>query len=123
MKIILTVLFLLLSVVGSIAAESANEIAVSIIRSDFAPAYNVKDNSHEEAVAAANVNSILSLNTFMTSNQVSEEIRICYALRIIREKLGIAQAIKSSTAILPDEKALLEKRRILAERLLELTKK
>jgi hypothetical protein len=102
------------------ATQTPNQLALEVIKQDFSPAYNPENSSKEELIKAAAINSRLALNHLMSSNQVSEEIRVCYAIRLINDKLGRLIMIKSSTATLPEEKEWIKKRDLLAERLLQI---
>lgn len=89
-------------------SETPKDAAIRIIKSDNPPAYNPKDLSEEELNHAEVINSRLRLNFLMSSDEVSEELRACYALRIIQEK---KQSLKksgiSSEAILKNDEGIL----------------
>ena len=61
----------------------------------------------------------------MMTEQVSEELRICYAIRLINEQLGILEQLMSGydRQPHPKEEEYLNDSSILGERLLELSKK
>jgi hypothetical protein len=58
----------------------------------------------------------------LNDGSVSEEIRISYAIRVIDDKLGLHQIVRSGVQRTPQEEALLKNRLLLGKRLLELDK-
>jgi hypothetical protein len=58
----------------------------------------------------------------LNDKSVSEEIRICYAIRVIDDQLGLHKILRSGVQQTPQEEALLKKRLLLGKRLLELDK-
>lgn len=110
-----TVLFLIaLAISSALFAESPAEVAVRTIREYSPLAYNPKDKSEAEVTRAAEFNSQLRLRFLLLSEGASDELRVCFALRLIHERLQLAEAIRSGTQPLPDEISLMRDRDILA---------
>jgi hypothetical protein len=104
-------------------ASTADELAREVIKEESAGAHNIRDDTQEELQRTAAANSRLRLKWLMLNdNSVSEEIRICYAIRVIDDKLGLHQILRSGVQRTPQEEALLKKRLLLGERLLEIDK-
>jgi len=111
------------TLVSAVCADTADNLARAIIQEEAAGAHNVSDDTHEELKRATAANSRLRLKWLML-NQVSvtEELRICYAIRVIDDKLGLHKILRSGINQTPEENELAEKRLILADRLIELDK-
>ena len=106
-----------------IRAESPNELAIKIIRSQSAFGYNPRNNSKDELAHAKAVNSAMTLNALMANDKnVSEELRICYAIKLLDNALGIRKAIRSGSKPLPEEERIMKQRLILGARLIEIDK-
>ena len=117
--------FLLMSIIFSpvIQAESPNELAIKIIRTQPAFGYNPRNNSKEELAYAKAVNSAMTLNAIMANDKnVSEQLRICYAIKLLDNELGVRKAIRSGSKPLPEENLIMKQRLILGARLIEIDK-
>jgi len=109
-------MFLLLSAAAP-AEESANQTAIVVIQKYFSPADDDKV-SHPQSDAR---NVRLRLNKLMASDRVSEEVRICYAISLIDDKIHLARLLKSSITPIPHEEELLKMRERMLIRLDEIT--
>ena len=59
-------------------------MAIKIIRNQSAFGYNPRNNSKEELAHAKAVNSAMTLNAIMANvKNVSEQLRICYAIKLL----------------------------------------
>jgi hypothetical protein len=107
----------------SSVAATADELAREIIKAESTIAHNARDSTPEELQRTAAANSRLRLQYLMLNDGgVSEEIRICYAIRVIDDKLGLHKIVRSGNQRTTEEEALLTKRLLLAKRLIELEK-
>jgi hypothetical protein len=98
-------------------------LAREIINEESAGAHNIREDTPEEQQRTAAANSRIRLKWLMLNDKsVSEEIRICYAIRVIDDQLGLHKILRSGVQQTPQEEALLKKRLLLGERLLELDK-
>jgi hypothetical protein len=105
------------------SAVTADELAREVIKEESAVAHNIQDDTEEELQRAAAANSRLRLNWLMLNDaSVTEEIRISYAIRVIDDRLGLHQILRSGVQRTPQEEVLLKKRLLLGKRLLELDK-
>jgi len=103
-------------------ASPADELAREIIRQERATAHNVSDDTFEELVRVTAVNSRISLQSLMLNDKsISEYVRICYAIRIIDDQLGLHR-IRIIRECTPQEEVLMKKRLSLAEGLIHLNK-
>jgi hypothetical protein len=120
----LTCLFLCCCICQPTAlATTADELARGIIKAEAAGAHNVSNDTPEELQRVAAANSRLRLQWIMLNDSsVSEEIRVCYAIRVIDDKLGLHKILRSGVQRTPEEESLLEKRLLLGKRLLEIDK-
>lgn len=111
-----TIIFILLCAAHAIA-ETPNETAKRVIESEVTPAYNPRDASVEELNRAAAINSQLQLRSILLGDSVSEELRLCFALRLIQERLGLRRVGQPLT---PAEQKLVADQTALAARLRQL---
>lgn len=102
------------------AEESPKEVAVRIIRSETPPAHNPLDNSERELNRAAVMNSRLRLKELMAGATVSDELRVCYALRVLDDRLRLVKALRKGRQPDPVDKRLLRDQELLAKYLREL---
>src|SRR2546423_906023 len=91
------VLLLLVGSVSTSSAESPHEIALRIISSAPAPAYQPSDATDKERNLASKFNSDAQLNQFMLGSSVTEEVRVCYAMHLLVERLLLARDLSDST--------------------------
>ena len=106
-----------------IQAETPNELAIKIIKNQSSFGYNPRNNSKDELAHAKAVNSAMTLNAIMANDEnVSEELRICYAIKLLDNALDIRKAIRSGSKPLPEEKLIMKQRVILGARLIEIDK-
>ena len=112
-------LLLLLSV-SFLSAETADDLAKRIISQEFAAGYNPVDSSKEEEIRAAAINSQLRLKWLMQSDEVTEELRICYAIKVLNERIALVSRIDSGIDPTGEHSALQKEKEILASRLIEL---
>ena len=117
MKQIILLLFLSFS---ALSAETANDLAKRIISQDFAAAYNPIDSSKEERIRAAAINSQLRLNWLMQSDEVTEELRICYAIKVLNKRIEMLSRLGSGIDPAGKPSTLQKEKDILASRLIEL---
>ena len=104
-------------------ATTADELAREIIRTETAGAHNVSNDTPEELQRVAAANSRLRMQWIMLNDSsVSEEVRVCYAIRVIDDKLGLHKILRSGIQRTPEEEGLLAKRLLLGKRLLEIDK-
>jgi hypothetical protein len=90
MKILLT--FMSVFALTVIAGERGTEdVATTVIRSEFHAAYNPLDNSEAELNKAAAINSALRLQHLMLHEVSDPELRVCYALRVLESQIVIAR--------------------------------
>ena len=116
-----TALFVLLwSVVTSASAETPREVAKRIIASEVVGAYNPVNNTVEELNRASAIISQLQLRQLMLGDTVSEELRICYALRVIQERRKLVRTVSGTQAPTAAEKILEADQTVLAAHLLTL---
>ena len=107
--------------ISTVRAETAEVLAREIIRQEFTAAHNASDSTPEELERVTAANSRLRLNWLMQNDEsISEEIRICYAIRVIDDALGLHRIVKSGVEQGPKEIDLRKKRLLLARRLIEL---
>ena len=100
-------------------AETPDEAAKRIIKSESSFGYNPVDESSQEMVKAPAINSRMRLNWLMVhSDSVTEVLRICYALTLIQKNLEFMESSRSGVQALPKEIQLLEAQKLLADRLL-----
>ena len=104
MSRVLTILFVLCCSVAT-AQQTANDIAVTVIQKYFS--------AESESTARSR------LNALMVTSQVSEEVRVCYAITLIDDKIHLARLLKSSLTPIPHEAELLKMREVLLKRLQE----
>jgi hypothetical protein len=116
-RVILTLAFLSVNA----QAETAEELAKDIIRKERLTIHNILGANREEIEEFAAWNSRRRLNAMMQRDQaVSEEIILCYAIRVLDESLGNHRIRDLSIGRTPRELEMLEKRLILARRLIEI---
>lgn len=86
------VLALVVGLTFSAAAgdQSQENLASKVIQSDFHAGYNPTNNSEQELTSAAIVNSELRLQHLIL-HEASDELRICFALRILKEQIVTAR--------------------------------
>ena len=105
----------------TVQAETPNELAIKIIKRQSNFGYNVRDNSNEELVRAHAINSAMSLNWLMVNDKnVSEELRICYAIKLLNDALGVQKVVRSGSKPLTKEELMMKQRLILAARLVKI---
>jgi len=108
-------------VISTVSAETAEDLAKEIIRQEFTTAHNASDSTPEELERVTAANSRLRLNWLMQNDEsISEEIRLCYAIRVIDDALGLHRIVKSGVEQGPKEIDLRKKRLLLARRLIQL---
>ena len=106
-----------------VQAETPNELAIKVIKNQSTFGYNVRDDSDEELVRAHAINSAMRLNWLMANDKnVSEELRICYAIKLLDDALRIQKVIRSVSKPLPKEELMMKQRLILGARLVEIGK-
>jgi len=98
---------------------TSDQIAMEVIRSTPAGAYNPVDRSEEEMLRAQIFNSRLTLQHLMLAPETTEQMRICFALWLLDQQLEI---VKSNSAYSSKQEELRFKQRALAKRLLEINK-
>ena len=105
---------------GAVQAETPHELAVRIINRQTGTGYNPRNRSPEELAAAAAFNSRMSLNHLMAKDKgVGERLRICYAIRLLDEAIGIVATFRSTTPD-PKKEEMARQRLLLGKRLVEL---
>ena len=109
--------FVFTAVIAMADAETPDEVAKRIISSQSSPGYNPVDQTDAELDKAAAINSQLQLRALMLGDTVSEKLRVCYALRLIQERLWL----KSPNALNPIERSLIHDQQLLAAHLRKLT--
>jgi hypothetical protein len=110
----ITHFLLALCAAGSLqASETANEVAVTVIQKYFSSSPDVK--TEEKKGDGSDIQR--RLNKIMTSYEVSDEARLCYAITLIDDKIRISHLLKSSIAPIPHEKELLAMRKTMLEQL------
>jgi hypothetical protein len=114
------VFILLFSVAATAFAETPKEVAKRIIASEAVGAYNPLNNTAEEMTRASAINSQLQLQQLMLGDTVSEELRICYALRVIRERHKLFREINGTQTHSTAEQKLEADEAVLAAHLLQL---
>ncbi len=119
MKLLSSILLFLALFAVAHAEQSANQIAIVVIQKYFSPTATDKTAENSESSMAVK----LRLNALMISDQVSEEARICYAIKLIDDKIHLARLIKSSLAPIPNEEELLKMRSLMLTRQKELSPK
>lgn len=78
------------------------------------------NNTEEELNRASAINSQLQLRHLMLGDSVSEALRVCYALQIIRQKKGFILSIDPGTPPTKGENRLDQDQMILAAYLRQL---
>lgn len=96
-----------------------DQIAIEVIRSATSGAYNPVDRSEEEMLRAQVFNSRMTLQQLMLAPETTEQMRICFALWLLDQKLEI---VKSNSSYRSKQEELRFKQRALAKRLLEINK-
>ena len=115
--------FIFVCITSTVHAGTAEDLAKEIIRQEVTTAHNASDSTPEELERVTAANSRLRLNWLMQNDEsISEEIRICYAIRVIDDSLGLHRIAKSGEEQGPKEIDLRKKRLLLARRLTELNK-
>lgn len=103
---------------GLYGEETADQVATRIIKAHlFTGYYNRGNASREDALKAASANADFHLQKFMLSSDVSEQIRICYALHILRRQVVVNRALEESAET---KKKLLTERDSLIGRLADI---
>ena len=106
-----------------VQAETPNELAIKVIKNQSTFGYNARDDSDEELVRAHAINSAMRLNWLMANDKnVSEELRICYAIKLLDDALGIQKVVRSGSKPLPKEELMMKQRLILGACLVEISK-
>jgi hypothetical protein len=114
-----TALFvLLLLVVTTAFAETPAEVAKRIIASETVGAYNPVNTTAEELNRASAINSQLQLRQLMLGDTVSEELRICYALRVIQERRRLGGVVGGTETPTATEQVLDADQKVLAAHLI-----
>jgi hypothetical protein len=85
---------LLLAVLAR-SALAADDLASEVIRSEPIAAYNPTNNTEEELNKAASINSGVRLQ-YLILHEASEEVRVCYAIRVLNSQLATAQRIAAT---------------------------
>jgi len=125
MKLHYVIAALLLAILNINAADRhANEVAIEVIQQESRPDYIPRDGSEQEAVVAAAINSRNRLNKMMLQADLSDELRICYAIQLLTvnlERIKNAKAVsigqKDTIAIYTREQ--MAKRDLLAKSLIK----
>jgi hypothetical protein len=73
------------------------DVARRVIASESKPSHNPIDSSEAELNKSAVINSALRLRHLMLSDAVSEELRVCYAISIVEQKIQVAISLKSQS--------------------------
>ena len=76
--------------------ESPHDLAVRIISSGPAAVYQPTNSTDEEKKRAARFNAEPQLQQFMLSDAVPEDIRVCYAMHVLVERLVLARDLSNS---------------------------
>lgn len=85
--------FFLLCLAGfETVSQAADDLASSIIHSEVTPIYNAHDNTEDELNKQAASVAQERLKQLLL-NDSSEEIRVCFALRILEPQIGIARKL------------------------------
>jgi len=113
MKLVIVLSFFLFGI-AAVDAETPHEVAERIISSQSPPAYNPVNKSEAELNRAAAINSELQLQYIMLGNTVSEKLRVCYALYLIKQRFGITRVIGTGSNLSAVDKSLVHDREILA---------
>jgi hypothetical protein len=87
MKLSIILIFSVVASVAMAAQITPDEIAREMIRTVEYGAINPINNSEEAMIAASIVNSQLRLQHIMLSSETTEEVRVCFALLLIRNRL------------------------------------
>lgn len=82
--------------VSTTFAESPDETALRIILAAPAPIYRPSESTDEELKRVSKFHSDAQLNQFMVGNNVPEEIRVCYAMHLLVERLLLARDLSGS---------------------------
>ena len=82
--------------VSAASEESPHDLAVRLISSDPAPIYQARDSTGDEQKAATRLNAESQLQRFILSDAVSEEIRVCYAMHVLVDRLILARDLSDS---------------------------
>jgi len=85
---------LLLAVLAR-SALAADDLASEVIRSEPIAAYNPTNNTEEELNKAASINSGVRLQ-YLILHEASEEVRVCYAIRVLNSQLATARRIAAT---------------------------
>ena len=91
-----TVLLFLGCSVGAVSAESPHETAVRIISSAPAPVYQPKDTTDAERTKTSQFNAAAQLHKFLLGDSVPEEIRVCYAMHLLVDRMLQAHDLSDS---------------------------
>jgi hypothetical protein len=91
-----SVLMILASVVIAASAESPHDTALRIIASSPGPVYHPPNSTDPELNKAAVLNSQTQLRQFMLGDSVPEDIRVCFALRLLDERLLLSRDLNRS---------------------------
>ena len=86
-RLLVTVFILLAGLINATAEESPHDKVIRIISSTPGPAYTPKDRTDQELTTAASWNSSSQLRKFMLSEAVPEQIKVCYALDVLAQRL------------------------------------
>jgi hypothetical protein len=76
--------------------ESPHDLAVRIISSRSAPVYQPKDTTDEERKKEARFNAGSELHEFILSDSVPDEIKVCYAMHVLVDRLILARDLSNS---------------------------
>jgi hypothetical protein len=113
-------------------AQTKDDLAASVIRSEVYTGYNLLNNSEEEQNKAASINASLRLQHILLYETTNDELRVCYALHIldsqVKEARQLADAHEFTSTSSDAEKTrrylanLLEKQKELAKQFREIQK-
>jgi predicted outer membrane protein len=78
-------------------AMAADDLASKVIQSEPIGAYNPTNNSEEELNKAAAFNSGIRLQ-YIILHETNEELKICFALRILESQIAAARRLASDTS-------------------------
>ena len=96
MKTLLILTLVLASTLDG-AGQGDDDLASTVIRSESRAGYNPVDKSEAELNKAATINSALRLQYMMLHEVTDQELRVCYALRVLESQIAAARVITSGS--------------------------
>lgn len=96
MKTIISFVLTWILFVTCAAAESANELAIKIIKSEFHGICNSSENSVEDDIRVGMSHAPYILSRYMLDESTPNRIRVAYAMKLQKERIETAKLLLKS---------------------------